>query len=374
MPPWDLPDAAPKTSPGAGHPGSALASSIDTIWFGLADMTDPPAMPEPKKIALQIVHKRLRDTDDRHIPDGASASEKRGRYLWKMAAFSPCGRFSGRCRRSNAYGLTITHVRRNCVLGRCRRSNAYGLTGERLTARGQHGKDVAAVAAALDVLAVPEGVEQQRPGSEACAFPAGITEQRLDRAGHAKFGDSRLRRDQRPELRTPPRDPFADRHGEAALLRHRLRLRHMLLDPAAQHPLAESLADLEIVGQAERRLGHGAIEERRAALDAMRHQAAVELGEKVVGQPVGAIGRLRHLEPRAAGRRGGELGRLDAVAPAGELGAQHAEPFEIAAAADQLAAEPPRPHHRAIAAVAGEQLVAALARQDDLQSGGARGL
>ncbi len=99
----------------------------------------------------------------------------------------------------------------------------------------------------------------------------------------------------------------------------------------------------------------------------MRHQTAVELDEKIVGQPIGAIGGLRDLQPRASGRAGGELGGGDAVAPAGEIAAQDAQPVEIAAAARHLAARPPRPHHRPVAAIAGEELVAALAGEDDLE-------
>src|SRR5689334_20642074 len=106
----------------------------------------------------------------------------------------------------------------------------------------------------------------------------------------------------------------------------------------------------------------------------MRHEAAIELRQEIVRQPFGAVRRLRLLQPGPPAGRCANLRRGDAVAPAGELAAQHAESGKRAARARPAPAGPPRPHYRAVAAVAGEELVAALAGENDLDSIGARGL
>ena len=76
-----------------------------------------------------------------------------------------------------------------------------------------------------------------------------------------------------------------------------------ILEPAAQDPLAQAAPDLERVGQAEGELGDHRIEERRAALDPVRHQAAIELDQKIVGQPVGAIASPARSAARCAPTR-----------------------------------------------------------------------
>ncbi len=102
----------------------------------------------------------------------------------------------------------------------------------------------------------------------------------------------------------------------------------------------------------------------------MRHQAAVELGQQIVRQPVGAVDGLRRLQARVRPwPHAARLRRGNPVAPACGLAAQHAEPVKDAAGMRHAAARPPRAHRAAIAPVAGEELVAALAGEDDLEPG-----
>src|SRR5262249_22632226 len=124
---------------------------------------------------------------------------------------------------------------------------------------------------------------------------------------------------------------------------------------------AQPVPDLQVIGQPEREIRQHRVEKWRAALDAMRHKAAVELAKEIVRQPVRAIDRLRLLQRAACGLRLARLGGGDAVAPARELLAQHAEPVQIAAPPRHATARPPRPQHAAIAAVAREELVTTLA-------------
>ena len=97
----------------------------------------------------------------------------------------------------------------------------------------------------------------------------------------------------------------------------------------------------------------------------MRHQAAIDLEQEIVGQPIGAIERLCLLQPGAALGGDALLGILHALTPAARV-AQDAEPIEQTATAHLAAAKPARPERAAIASVAGEQLVAALAAEHDL--------
>ncbi len=91
--------------------------------------------------------------------------------------------------------------------------------------------------------------------------------------------------------------------------------------------------------------------------------------KQIVGQPIGAIDRLRRLQRGAPAAAAMHLGRGDAVAPTGDLAPQYAEIVEHAAGVRPATASPPRPQGAPIAAVAAEQLVAALARQDHLDPG-----
>src|SRR5690242_15606938 len=100
-------------------------------------------------------------------------------------------------------------------------------------------------------MAMPERVEQQGPGGEAGAFLGGGGEELLYAALETNFADAGLRRHQRSELRAPTRDPFADRDGEAAFLRHRRRGFRMCGEPSPQQVFAEAARDLELVGEAE---------------------------------------------------------------------------------------------------------------------------
>ena len=118
-------------------------------------------------------------------------------------------------------------------------------------------------------------------------------------------------------------------------------------------------------GKTQGELGDHGIKERRAPFESVRHQAAIDLEQKIVGQPVGAIERLRLLEPRAALGRDALLGVVHALTPAARV-AQDAKPVEQAAAAHLAAAEPARPERAAIASVPREQLIAALAAEHDL--------
>src|SRR5690348_9220311 len=99
----------------------------------------------------------------------------------------------------------------------------------------------------------------------------------------------------------------------------------------------------------------------------MRHETAIELAQEIVGEPVRTIRRLRDLEAGATTRGGAQLGRRDAVPPAREIAAQNAKLVEIAARAEQLAAEPPGARHAAVASVSREELIPAFSRQNYLQ-------
>src|SRR6516165_2783263 len=63
------------------------------------------------------------------------------------------------------------------------------------------------------------------------------------------------------------------------------------------------------------------------------------------------------------------LGRGDPVAPAGDLAAQYAEIVEHAAGTRHTAPRPPWAHDTPITPIATKQLVATLARENDLEPG-----
>ena len=106
----------------------------------------------------------------------------------------------------------------------------------------------------------------------------------------------------------------------------------------------------------------------------MRHQATVELDQKIVGQPVSAIDGLRYLQPAATGKLRRRFGRRQPVAPAGRPFAQHVEPVEDAARSHAAPALPPWPHGASVSPITGKQFVATLARQNDLETACARRL
>src|SRR5512145_412611 len=198
---------------------------------------------------------------------------------------------------------------------------------------------------------------------------AGIAKQLRHRARLGDFFDAWLSCDQRADSGAFAGDPFADRDSESALRSEGVCDRQFLVQPTPQQPLALPLANFKSIWKAERDGGDGWVEERGTPLNAVRHQTAIELDQQVVRQPVGAIDRLRHLQARAAGEPFGDLGCLDAIAPAARMVAQHAEPFELPAPPHRATAQPPRPDDAAIAAVAAEQLVSTLAAQYDLEAG-----
>ena len=83
-------------------------------------------------------------------------------------------------------------------------------------------------------------------------------------------------------------------------------------------------------------------------------------------QPIGAIGRLGHLQTGPPGQRGCGFCGGNAIAPAGEGFTQHIQPIKSTMAAHGFAAQPPGAHRGAVAAIATEQLIAAFARKHHL--------
>src|SRR5260370_37452618 len=111
-----------------------------------------------------------------------------------------------------------------------------------------------------------------------------MTEEPRDGAGLAQLLDGWRIRDQGPERGAAARDPFGHRHGEALLPGESRRYRHLLADPAPQQPFAQPMLDLELVGQAKGEVREHRVEQGRAPLDAVRHEAAVELAQRIVRQ------------------------------------------------------------------------------------------
>ena len=94
-------------------------------------------------------------------------------------------------------------------------------------------------------------------------------------------------------------NPLSNRHCETALPLECARAGRQLFQVLPQQPLAHAPAHFQTVGQAERHLCNHGVEEGRAALQSMRHEAAIQLGQEILRQPVGAIQSLRHLQARA---------------------------------------------------------------------------
>src|SRR5262249_10222706 len=145
------------------------------------------------------------------------------------------------------------------------------------------------------------------------------------------------------------------------------------LGPAFEEHLALAPANLEPVREPQAELDHAMIEERHARLDAEGHQDAVRLDEQVVRQPGAEVGVLTARDAAPDARR--RLPRRDEGLASGvrrrlQLGAERPlrpAPAPLAARAEAARAggdevlEPSLQRRAPIAAVAGEDLVAALA-------------
>ena len=142
-----------------------------------------------------------------------------------------------------------------------------------------------------------------------------------------------------------------DRDGEALLAGPGFSCGAMLRQPLAEQPFAVAPTHLHPVRQAEGEAGDLGIQERRAALQPVGHQAAIELEQKVVRQPGRDVGPLGLLQRGEARRR---LGLRTPVRQGGRL---------VGARLGGAAAQPRGAQRPAIAAVAAEELVAALARE-----------
>ncbi len=202
-----------------------------------------------------------------------------------------------------------------------------------------------------------------RPRSPRAARPA-LRNSAATRSGLGDLRHAGLGRHQRAQPRALPGDPGADRDGEALLGRERPGCGNAAPASAAA-AICRGRLHLQRVRQAERRRRHPGVEERRAALHPVRHQAAVELQQQVVRQPVRHVGGLRHLQAAAAAR----LARASAAAmPSRQRRRARAAPRarRTCRACACPAAAPPGPHGAAVAAVAAEHLVAALAGQHHL--------
>ena len=197
---------------------------------------------------------------------------------------------------------------------------------------------------------VPEGIEQKLPASRAFMFARRCcrshgTGPRLCQGGRS----ARCPRRARP-AGASVRARFAI-HSATGTVNPRLRENASAAGSARASHLRRMYLPTPFLifsasGKTEGELGDHGIEERRAPLESVRHQAAIDLQQKIVGQPIGAIERLRLLEPacrprlRCAARRRPCRRRQ----PLGV--AQDAEPVEQAAAAHLAAAEPARPAAR----------------------------
>ena len=164
--------------------------------------------------------------------------------------------------------------------------------------------------------AVPERQKQQPPGEQPMRFlRAGEDPRRPSRGGTASLmpGSRATRGPSRAASRaihspTGTVKPSFLANGRGG--------RIVVGEPSTQQILALAAPQLQPVGQGEAELGHGPVEQRRAAFEAEMHEAAVEADQHRMGQPVGEIHRLGALQRVEAARCGFGLGRRDAVAPA----------------------------------------------------------
>ena len=100
----------------------------------------------------------------------------------------------------------------------------------------------------------------------------------------------------------------------------------------------------------------------------MGHQAAVQLGQQVVGQPIGHVRRLSPLQRRPTMALGFVRRRVQAAAPGAIFLPQKAEPFQGSFLAHGTPAEQAPAPGPAIPPVAGEDLIPAFARKDHLDT------
>ena len=122
----------------------------------------------------------------------------------------------------------------------------------------------------------------------------------------------------------------------------------------AQQVFPAPITNLQLIRQAEGGSGHAGVKEGRAAFNTMRHQAAIKLDQQIMRQPIGAIGRLRHLQTGPPRQRGGGFRSGNAIAPARQRFAQHIQPIKSAMPAHGFATQPPGAHGGTIPAIAAE--------------------
>src|SRR6266567_9187507 len=126
---------------------------------------------------------------------------------------------------------------------------------------------------------VPQRIEEKLPAGDPLMLPTANREcikKRLDLFRYADLAQAGRLREERRQMVRAWAYPFGHRHGEAALLGERIGGRQRLFEPPAQQIFALSSSDLEPIGKLERNIRDDGIEQRRAAFEPMRHQAAVK--------------------------------------------------------------------------------------------------
>src|SRR6516164_1551703 len=145
---------------------------------------------------------------------------------------------------------------------------------------------------AFDVDGMPESIKKKLPAGcrlvLAGPLPARL-EQLFDPFRQTELFHALRPGDERCKLFRAPAHPFSDRNREAPLGRKWLGLGKRVLEPTAEQIFAVTLRYLQTVGQLEGEIGDHRIEERGASFESERHQAAVDLQEEIVGQPIGAV-------------------------------------------------------------------------------------
>src|SRR6185503_11505249 len=216
--------------------------------------------------------------------------------------------------------------------------------------------------------AMPECVEQELPAGSAFVLTTLVSEgmeQRLDPFSMTYLRDALRPRDQGPESPSTDGNPFGNWNGESTLARERIGHRQRAGEPLAQDVLPHFAFDLECVRQAERELGDLRIEKGRAPLQSMRHQAAIDLEQEIVREPIRAIERLRVLQLGSFVRRDSRLRLFDTLTPDNWI-AQHAEVIQQTAMPHPTAAEPARSEQGSIPSIAREELVSPFPAEHDL--------
>ncbi len=97
-------------------------------------------------------------------------------------------------------------------------------------------------------------------------------------------------------------DPGSDRDGKSLLFGKRPSRRTMFCDPAPQQEFSPPRPNFQPIRQAERGGGDPGIQQRRASLHRVRHQAPIQFQQQVVGPPVRHVGGLRRRQTTASGR------------------------------------------------------------------------